>query len=311
MKRVAKFLSLLLLICSYFISAAQNRTTDTSATCIAFWKNKVSKIYEITHSKEKSNSSIGNTTAEANYEAHIKVIDSTGEGFTIEWVYKNFKPVGATDNTINSLNSIMEGLKILYKTDDVGTFTELINWKEVRDFALSNYEKVFAKATQNSEFAAALNQVKAIFQSKENIEALLIREVQLFHSPYGVEYSIAGIVTETELPNVTGGAPFPASVTIKLDELNKKMDYCKVSLNQIVDKGKSGPIMATMLKKLAGDKKVDEAEIKNQIKDLEISDLNSFTYSISSGWINKVVYKRIANVGVTKQIETYVITEKK
>jgi hypothetical protein len=301
------FFGLLFICCLPQFSSAQNRTTDSSATCIAFWKNKEAKIYTITHSKEKTTNK-GNTSGAATYEAHVKITDSTATGFTIEWLYKNFKTEGLTDNTVNSLNAIMEGLKIKYKTDDAGSFTELVNWQEVRNFALANYEKVYAKATQNSEFAAALNQIKAIFQSKENIEALLIREVQLLHSPYGVEYNRKGQITETELPNVTGGQPFPATITLKLDELNTVKNYCTVSMNQTIDKGKAGPIMAAMLKKLAGSKTVDEEEIKKEISGLEISDLNSFTYSLSTGWIKKVVYKRVANVGPSKVVEIYEIT---
>jgi hypothetical protein len=296
-------------ICAFAATAikAQNRTTDTSATCISFWKNKETKVYLIKHSKERSTEK-GSSNGAATYEAHIKVTDSTASGFIIEWVYKNFQTSGLTDNTVNSLNAIMEGMKIKYKTDDVGSFTELINWQEVRDFAFSNYEKIYAGASKNREFAAALGQVKAIFQSKENIEALLIREVQLLHSPYGVEYDKKGQVTETELPNVTGGQPFPATITLKLEELNTLKNYCTISMNQVIDKGKAGPIMAAMLKKLAGSKPVDEEEIKKEISGLEISDLNSFTYILSSGWMKKVVYKRIANIGLSKVVEIYEIT---
>lgn len=288
-------------------AAAQNSTTDTSVTCIAFWKNKEAKVYHIKHSKEKT-SAKRTTSGVANYEAHIKVTDSSAAGFTVEWMYKNFKTAGLTDNTVNSLNTMMEGIIIRYKTDEAGNFTGLINWQQVRDHAMAAYEKAAAKASQNSGFMAALNQVKGIFQSKENIEALLIREVQLFHAPYGVEYSKTATVTETELPNVTGGQPFPATVVLKLDELDTGRDFCTVSINQTVDKGKAGPIMAAMLKKLAGSEQVDEEEIKSQIKDLEISDLNSYSYRLSSGWITRIVYKRIASVGPGKQVETYEIT---
>lgn len=307
--KTSVYLTILIIFSTAGVIKAQNRTTDSSATCITFWKNKEVKIYTIKHSKERNTASV-NSKGEATYEAHIKVADSTANGFTVEWVYKNFKTAGATDNTVNSLNAIMEGMKVKYKTDDVGMFTELINWQEVRNFAMTNYEKIYATATQNSEFAAALNQVKAIFQSKENIEALLIREVQLFHSPYGVEYDKKGTATTTELPNVTGGQPFPATVTLKLEELNTAKNYCTVSINQTVDKGKAGPIMAAMLKKLAGSKPVNEEDIKKEIAGLEISDLNSFTYTLTTGWMKKVVYKRIANVGDNKMVEIYEITEK-
>ena len=298
----------ILLIAAVTVCTAQNRTTDTSVTCIAFWKNKATKVYQIKHSKERS-SAKGITTSEATYEAHLKVTDSTTAGFTVEWVYKNFKSTGTGDNTINSLNAILEGLKIIYKTDDVGMFTELVNWKEVKEFALGNYEKAVVNKNTDKEFIFAMSQIKAIFQSKENIETLLIREVQLFHSPYGVEYTQSPVVTETKLPNVTGGTPFPAIIILKLDELNLPNDYCKVSLNQTIDKGKAGPIIAAMLKKLSGSKIADEAEINSQIKGMEISDLNSFTYSISSGWMSKIVYKRIANVGISESVDIYEITE--
>jgi len=311
MKTLIKFFIALFALYTTTAAYAQNRTTDTSATCIAFWKNKDTRVYQIKHTKEKYDEAKSKTVAEATYEAHVNVIDSTAKGFTIEWVYKNYSTSGAPEQTLNSLHSIMEGLKIIYKTDNMGTFTELTNWKEVSDFAISAYQKAVAAQPQNKEFAAGLNQIKAIFQSKENIEALLIKEVQLFHSPFGVEYNKAGTTIETALPNVTGGAPFPATITLILNELNQKQDYCKVSLNQVIDKGKAGPIITEMLKKLSATPIKDEEELKKQVMDMEISDINEFTFAISSGWIQRVFYSRTTNVGTIKQTESFEITEKK
>lgn len=291
-------------------SFSQNRITDTSATCIAFWKNKEPKVYKIRHSKEKFDGSKTKSLSEGNFEAHIKITDSTAAGFTVEWIYKNFESAGAAENVLNSLSTIMEGLKIIYTTDDVGTFTGLINWEEVRNFSIASYEKAVAKNTNSKEFIAALNQVKSIFNTKENTEALLIHEIQLFNAPFGVEYTKAGSIIDTELPNVTGGAPFPATITLKLEKVDLQNDLISVSLNQIIDKNKAGPIIAEMLKKLAGTPIKDEAEMKKQIKELEISDLNEYTYTISGGWMKRVFYKRTSSIGSLKQVETYLITEK-
>ncbi len=308
MKSVLSFFSILLFLNS--VSFSQNRITDTSATCIAFWNNKDTRVYQIKHSKEKLESGIQKSFAEGFYEAHLRVIDSSETGFTIEWIYKNFRTSLGSEHTLNSLNTIMEGLKIVYKTDDVGMFTELVNWEEVRDFAIANYEKAVAAKAQNKEFVAALNQIKSIFQTKENIETLLIKEVQLFHAPYGIEYFTSGTVIETQLANVTGGLPFPATITLKLDELNVPVDKCMVSLIQRIDKGKAGPIIAAMLKKLSSNPIESEAEINKQIKDMEISDLNQFTYHLNSGWLGRIFFTRTSNVGKFKQTETYEITEK-
>lgn len=174
-----------------------------------------------------------------------------------------------------------------------------------------NYELAIKKQNQNKESIAALNQVKAIFQSKENIENLLIKEVQLFHSLYGTEYFIKDKVMETELPNATGGEPFPATITLKADEINKKNDYCKISMKQEIDKRKAGTIIAAMLKKLSISPIQDEDIIMKQIKDMEITDLNEFNYAISTGWLNSISFKRVSTVGNLKQTETYQFTKKK
>ena len=311
MKKAIKILSFLVLLNSYIISSAQNRITDTSATCIAFWKNGEQRVLQIIHGKEKYDSSRLKSKTAVTYEAHIKIIDSTTSGFTIEWVYKNFKSSDINEQSFDGVNAIMEGLKIMYKTDDVGSFSELVNWKEVRDFAFNTIEQAVNEKPENKTFTTALNQVKAMFQSKENIEAVLIREIQLYHTPYGTDYNVRGETIETELPNISGGSPFPAKITIKLNELNIKNDYCIVSLNQTIDKEKAGPIIIDLLKRLAGTSS-KEAEInKKDIEGLEISDTNEFVYSIYSGWLSRVFYKRTANISDNKQIETYEITEKK
>jgi hypothetical protein len=293
------------------IVSAQNRITDTSATCIAFWKKGESKKYKIIHSKEKGSSNEQKNTTTSSYEALIKVIDSTETSFTIEWTYKNFTITGVAENTLTSLNALMEGQRIVYKTDDVGMFSELVNWQEIRDFALKTYENTIQKKSNNKEFIAALSQIKTIFNSKENIEALLIKEVQLFHSPYGIEYGKIGNIVETELPNVTGGKPFPAKIIIKLDKLIEKDNFCQVSINQKIDKNKAGPIMIDMLKKLSNKPISDEARMKKEIQNLEISDENSYKYYISSGWINNFTFRRTSNIMDMSQIETYIFTEVK
>ena len=63
--------------------------------------------------------------------------------------------------------------------------------------------------------------------------------------------------------------------------------------------------------KISGNTIKDEAQMKRLVKELEISDITQYTYSIASGWLSKIFYKRTTNIGSLKQIETYVITEKK
>lgn len=311
MKAPFKLSIFLLLLISTFCSIAQNRVTDTSATCIAFWKNGEYRILQITHGKEKYDSTKLKSNTSITYEAHIKIIDSTTNSFTIEWIYKNFSSSDLNEQSLAGVNTIMEGLKIIYKTNDLGSFSELLNWQEVRDFYFNTLEKSLSSNPENKETNTAMNQVKAMFQSKESVEAVLIREIQLYHTPYGTEYTLSGETIETVLANISEGPPFPAKITIKLNELNPEKDYCNVSLNQTIDKEKAGSIIIDLLKRLAGSSTKDADINKKDIENMEISDLNEFVYSINTGWLFKVIYKRTATISNTKQIETYEITEKK
>lgn len=309
MKLVIFFLGIVLLVNT--TSYCQNRITDTSATCIAFWKNRETRVLQIKRGKEKYDSSKLKSKTTVTYEAHLKIIDSTVNGFTIEWVYKNFNSSDITEKSSFGINTIMEGLKILYKTDDVGSFSELVNWKEVRDFAFNTIERGLNNNAENKSFITALNQLKTMFESKENIEAILIREIQLYHTPYGTEYNVTGEAIDTELPNISGGSPFPAKIIVKLNEVNLKNDFCNVSVNQIIDKEKAGPIIIDLLKRLSGSSDNGAEVNKKDIENMEISDTNEFIYSINSGWLSKITYKRTATISENKQIETYEIIEKK
>lgn len=307
MKTVFNLLCLSILINTTVV--AQNRFTDSSATCIAFWSRHDSHVYKIRHVKSKTGQNDQILSRESNYEAHIKVVDSTEKGFTIEWTYKNFQASGVTENVLNSLETIMDGIKFIYKTDDMGMFSELVNWEQVRDRAFASYEKAIAEKGRSNELIAALKQVKSIFNSKENIESVLIKEVQLFHTPYGREYNKTAEVFETELPNVTGGSPFPANITIVLDTVNIKNDLINLSISQTIDKGKAGPIIVDILKKISATPIKDETEMKRQVKEMEISDISQYTISLSTGWIKYLVFNRTSKISTNKQVETYQISE--
>ncbi|MCY7292215.1 MAG: hypothetical protein LH615_08535, partial [Ferruginibacter sp.] len=76
-------------------------------------------------------------------------------------------------------------------------------------------------------------------------------------------------------------------------------------LNQTIDKGKAGQIILDFMKKMAG-YDLNKLNPNNKtLEEMEISDVNEFTYALDSGWITKLMYKRTLNVLDTKQVETY------
>ncbi|MCY7292832.1 MAG: hypothetical protein LH615_11695, partial [Ferruginibacter sp.] len=100
MKKSLIFITILF---SNLLSFSQNRITDTSATCIAFWNKGEQKVFQISHNKQKYFKGNIKSNVEVKYEAHIKIIDSTTDGYMVEWRFKNFKPL-AEDKTNGGMN---------------------------------------------------------------------------------------------------------------------------------------------------------------------------------------------------------------
>lgn len=300
------FLFIIALYCSSIV-LAQNTVTDTSATCVAYWQKGAVKTFSITHRKEKQQAGKPVTQSVVSYDAYLRIIDSTQAGYTIEWTQQNYRSEGVDPQTMALTNSLMQGLKIIYKTDDIGTFKELVNWKSIRDFWIGKMEASVDKSDKNA--VEAMKKTKALFQSKESLEAVLIREIRLYHMPYGVEYTYKGQQVEILLPNITGGEPFPATIHLQLTEINPSKDACHIRMVQTLEKEKGRALLIAMLQKLFA-AQLGDSDIEKEIKVLEMTDTNEFDLTLSTGWLSKASVKRMVNIGGVTQVETYNIIEK-
>jgi hypothetical protein len=137
----------------------------------------------------------------------------------------------------------------------------------------------------------------------------LLRDIALYHSAYGVEYSFTPQITETTLPNFIGGDPWPAQVSLKLSKLNAKEDLAQVQINQEIDQVKAAAIIKQYIAKLSA------AQGKELPKDalpstIMIKDNTEFDIVLSSGWIKRAYMKRVAKVSDIEKTGTYKIVMK-
>lgn len=103
---------------------------------------------------------------------------------------------------------------MIFRTSETGEFKELINWQDVRDSYIKMMEISLPKK-MDSTAKIALEQSKAIFNSKEMVESSLIKEIQVFYLPYGNTFTTNEINATTQLPNPFAGEPLPALEHIK------------------------------------------------------------------------------------------------
>jgi hypothetical protein len=287
-----------LLIATYFSTKAQNIATDTSAPFVAYWKKGEKKTFTITKKVEKTESSKIISTASNTCTVSVTVKDSTAEGYTLEWNYKYPQQAAR----IAGFEFLLNGLKVIYKTDDVGSFKELVNYDEIKMFLDKSLKAFASTAKDTTGMTTVMSQVKKVFSSRESVEQLLLREVSLYHTPYGVEYSINKTVTETELPNFIGGDPWPALLTMRLSG-KPSSQIAQAVMDMEIDKVKAAENIKTFLVKTgqAMGKEVPESELPSY---LEIKDRYQFDMVLKTGWIKTASVKRIANYGGKGKIET-------
>jgi hypothetical protein len=301
-----KFYALFLFLSINSNAITQNIPTDKSVPVVAYWQKNDSKTLSITTTTKKTQAGKEPVFAKNTCEAQLKITDSTAEGYTIEWTYKDAGNAVRNIPELSGINSLFTNLKIIYKTDDVGMFKELVNYEEVKTFLYKAMDGLFNMAKDTSGTAIVKKEFQKIFSSRESLEQLLLRDISLFHSAYGVEYSFKPQIVETSLPNFIGGDPWPAQLSLKLSKLNAKENFAQVQITQEIDEAKAAAIITEYLAKLSASqgKELPKEEIPSGII---IKDLTEFDIVLSSGWIKRAYMKRLAKVSDVEKLNTYEI----
>lgn len=103
---------------------AQNTYTDSSVTCVAYWKKNDVRAFTITKQEEKNLDQARSEVKLIAYDVTIRVLDSTKEGYKLEWKQGNVRIKGM-DSVSNALaGKLLSGVKFIYSTDDIGSFKE-------------------------------------------------------------------------------------------------------------------------------------------------------------------------------------------
>jgi len=300
-----QFIAIALLTC-VVTASAQNQVTDTSATCVAYWKKGDTKNLIITKTSQKLKE--GKQTESGSYtcEATLKVIDSTAEGYTIEWQYRNMGN-NIADPLTRSLVAMVSALRIVYTTDENGSFLSLSNYEEVRSVLVKTFDLLMEEHKDKPDMDKLMEPFRNMLNNRESIEHLALREISLYHTPYGMEYLKRGERAEVSLANLFGGEPFPAISHFMLKEV--KNDRATIVFNMEMDKVKGMKIMKEVVNKMVAGtgKKIPNDALPDF---LTLNDVYSFEEQLSTGWLRKASVKRLVKISDQQKIETTEIVAK-
>ncbi|WP_232734718.1 hypothetical protein [Polaribacter sp. ALD11] len=104
--------------------SSQINPKDSTVQVVAYWSKLEKQSYNISYDKIKNNDTISREIMK--YEVDIKVIDSTKNSYTSEWLYKNFT-IDTDNELVKKLTAISNDISVTIKKDDLGAFIEIVN----------------------------------------------------------------------------------------------------------------------------------------------------------------------------------------
>ncbi len=289
------------------ILALSSHSQDSTASCITNWRLGDTKTYSIVHEKNAVHSDGNSSSFKIAYEAWVTVIDSTAKGYTVKWVFHLPKQTAILPALSDSL-PVYNGMSMIFRITNVGGFIELINWEEVRDVYVRMLELSLPKKIDSSA-VAAIQASKSLFNTKEMVESSLIKEIQLFHVPYGYKFSTVEAIGKMEIANPLGRRVSPAIQTSKVTELDPKKDEFTLTFDLRVDKGNVKGVIDSLLKKMSI-KDDREMQAAREQYSFDLHDYSEYRFVKSSGWIRSLYYKRTSVLSGTTQSDAYTITLK-
>ena len=296
------------LLTIFITTIGQNVVTDTSVTCVAYWKKGDKKDISVTITTQVSDKGIETRKLTDTYKATMRIIESTEKNYTIEWINTS-KSDDLNNFSFDALSSLFTGITVIYKTDELGSFETLVNYTEVQQHLNNSFNDLKKRSSGNSELDSIIQKLKSIFQSKESIEQLVLRDIALFHAAFGGEFAFGkNQQYETELPNFLGGEPFPALLTLYLLKKDTKADIATIAVDQELDEKRGGQLIKEIIKKLLPPGTViDDDKLPAY---LTMTDHNEFDIIISTGWLKRAHLKRVSKTGDFQKVQTFEIIVK-
>lgn len=302
MKKILMIIVILAITTNLF-----SQIDSTKVAFVSYWS--IGDSYDFKVSKIKQQWKEGKLTKDRkqDYVANFTVIDSTESSYTVKWSFEN--DLGNTYKIPEKLLNKFSKYKITeieYKTSEVGDFIEILNWKEVAQTMNNMFDDIIEVLGEEDDkkkkaLKTAMQPFKQIYSSKQGVEQLVLKELQYFHYPMGLEYDITKpLIYNEELPNMFGGKPIKAKAKLYFENVDFKDGFCVVKQEMSLDPNDTKEILKQVFKKMKlGDKGIKKA-LKSAV--FQIEDRNVYEYYYNPGIPHRIETLRetIINIGKEK-----------
>ncbi|MBR9757877.1 MAG: hypothetical protein GYB39_07320 [Algicola sp.] len=288
MKKIIVAIAILIITTNVF-----SQIDTTKVAFVSYWS--IGDSYNFKVSKTLQQWKEGTLTKDErhDYIANFTVIDSTESSYTITWSFEN--DLGNTYQIPEKLVDKFAKYQITeieYKTSEVGDLIEILNWKEVGETMNNMFDDIIEVLGEKDEkkketLKTTMQPFKQIYSSKQGVEQLVLKELQYFHFPMGVEFDITEpIFYDEELPNMFGGKPIKAKAKLYFENVDFEESFCVVKQDMSLDPDDTRDILKQVFKKMDLDKKGLKKALKTAV--FEINDKNTYEYYYNPGVPHKI-----------------------
>ncbi len=278
---------------------------DSTAQVVAYWDKGEKQNYTVTKEKIKLKGTDTTSKEITSYDVEITVLNQTEKSYTIQWLYKNTK-TNNTNPKAQKLMNITKDMKVVFKTDEFGAFTEVLNWKEIRDYIQKATKLLSKDFAATPEMDKVLKQFTATFSSKEAIELAAIKDIQQFHTFHGGKYKLDEVIEgQIKVPNLLGTEPFDGNFTVYLDEINEDNNNFIIRAKQEVNKEQLTNFTFDYLTKMANTMKVTPPK-REDLKDLK-NEILTTSRIHGTGWVIYSIHTTTVNSDNVTSIEERII----
>lgn len=316
---------LLLFFALLFSTGLYSQVDSTKISIAAYWSIGDSYDFKISKVDQEWRDEVLTKKDSSQHIANFKVVDSTENSYTVEWTYKNSLFNTVNEGLMEMINDpeVLENIakanevnKVIYETDEVGEFIQVLNWKELGEATSSYMENVIVGVLKErpditeQKLRDFLQPFKETFSTQQGIEEFTVDEIQLFHYLLGYDYDITEpIEFDQEFPNMFGGDPIMGETILTFEEVDFEESFCSVLEKTTINAEDSKRVIYSFLEKIMPDKTEFERVLDNTL--LDIKDLNYFQFYYNPGIPHYIYHGRKVEMNVdgaiTERInETYI-----
>lgn len=307
MKRIIfLFLGVLVFLPSY----AQINMQDSTVQVVAYWEKGEKMSYVLTKSKYKINSTDSVLTQQIRYEVDVTVVDSTAKSYISEWVIHKPEVIVGQKETKNILSEVTS-LKYRIKTNELGVFQELLNWKEIKKEKQNLITRLSKNYKDNPIIADLLKSMSKQISTKEGVMKMS-EDIFHFYFFYGLVYKLGEQVESTsKVPFLFSDRALDSKCKLGVMEISPEDEYSILYYTEFVDPAQVREACNSMLNTLV---KADVDMFKSSDNEMYVSE-DSYILTLSSGihesgWPLYWIYSKSLNVGTYHLYEEFTMEMK-